>query len=151
MCVLSLFISLQYYAILWTVAHETPLSTGFSRQKYWAGLPCPPPGDLPDPGTAPMSLMSPVLAGRFQPLGPPGKTHLLEQNSEQFLLITSISWLNTTHNMNSRGFRSCCLVAQWCNEAALQAFIYLFLLETIWFVFNLTYIENIFIIVCILY
>ena len=33
----------------WTVARQAPLSVGFSRQKYWSGLPCPPPGDLPDP------------------------------------------------------------------------------------------------------
>jgi len=38
---------------------------GFSRQEYWGGMPCPPPGELPDPGIEPMSLMSPALAGRF--------------------------------------------------------------------------------------
>ena len=38
---------------------------GFSRQEYWSGLPCLPLGDLPNPGTEPMSLMSPALAGRF--------------------------------------------------------------------------------------
>ena len=38
---------------------------GFSRQEYWSGLPCPSPGDLPDPGIVSTSLMSPVLAGRF--------------------------------------------------------------------------------------
>ena len=36
---------------------------GFSRQEHWSGLPCPPPGDLPDPGIKPESLMSPALAG----------------------------------------------------------------------------------------
>ena len=35
----------------WTVAHQAPLSMGFSRQDCWSGLPCPPPGDLPDPGS----------------------------------------------------------------------------------------------------
>ena len=40
------------------VARQTPLSMGFSRQEYWSGLPCPPPGDLPDPGIEPMSLTS---------------------------------------------------------------------------------------------
>ena len=40
-------------------------SMGFSRQEYWSGFPCLPPGDLPDPGIEPRSLMSPVLAGRF--------------------------------------------------------------------------------------
>ena len=49
----------------WTIAHQAPLSMGFSRQEYWSGLPCPPPGDLPDPGIEPVSLMSPALAGRF--------------------------------------------------------------------------------------
>ena len=48
---------------LWTVAGQTPLSMGFSRQEYWSGLPCPPPGDLPDPGIKPVSLRSPALAG----------------------------------------------------------------------------------------
>ena len=38
---------------------------GFSRQEYWSGLPCPPPGDLPDPGTEPASLTSPALPGGF--------------------------------------------------------------------------------------
>ena len=38
---------------------------GFSRQKYWSGLPCSPPGDLPDPGIEPLSLLSPALAGGF--------------------------------------------------------------------------------------
>ena len=41
------------------------LSMGFSRQEYWSGLPCSPPGDLADPGIEPTSLMSPALAGRF--------------------------------------------------------------------------------------
>ena len=42
-----------------------PLSVGFSRQVCWSGLPCPPPGDLPDPGVEPSSLMTPALAGGF--------------------------------------------------------------------------------------
>ena len=46
-------------------AHQAPPSLGFSRQKHWSGLPCPPPGDLPDPGMKPTSLMSPALAGGF--------------------------------------------------------------------------------------
>ena len=39
----------------WTVAHQAPLSMGFSRQEYWTGLPFLSPGDLPDPGIEPMS------------------------------------------------------------------------------------------------
>ena len=48
-----------------TVAHQALLSMGFSRQEFWSGLLCPPPGDLPDPGIELTSLMSPELAGRF--------------------------------------------------------------------------------------
>ena len=50
---------------LWTIAHQSPLFLGFSSQEYWSGMPCPPPGDLPDPGIEPTSLMSPALAGGF--------------------------------------------------------------------------------------
>ena len=39
----------------WTIAHQSSLSVGFSRQEYWSVLPCPPPGDLPDPGKEPDS------------------------------------------------------------------------------------------------
>ena len=44
---------------------QVPLSTGPSRREYWSGWPSPPPGDLPDPGIEPLSLMSSALAGRF--------------------------------------------------------------------------------------
>ena len=44
---------------------QAPLFMGFSRQEYWSGLPCPPPGDLPHSGIEPPSLVPPALAGRF--------------------------------------------------------------------------------------
>ena len=50
MCLLSCFSGVQLFATSWTVALQAPLSIGFSRQQYWSGLPCPCPGDLPDPG-----------------------------------------------------------------------------------------------------
>ena len=53
------------WRIPWTVVCHAPLSIGFSRQEYWNGLPCPPPGDLPDAGIEPVPLTSPALAGRF--------------------------------------------------------------------------------------
>ena len=49
----------------WTVAHQAPLSMGFSRQEYRSGLPFSPSGDLPDSGIEPMSPVSLALAGRF--------------------------------------------------------------------------------------
>ena len=63
--VLSCFSCIQLFVTLWPVAHQAPLSMGFSRQEYWSRLPCLPPGDLPDPGIKPTSLMSPALAGGF--------------------------------------------------------------------------------------
>ena len=62
---LSRFSHVQLFVTLWTVAQQAPLSMGFSRQEYWNGLPCPPPGDLPNPGIKPVSLISPVLQGGF--------------------------------------------------------------------------------------
>ena len=50
-----------------TVAHQAPLSMGFSRQEYWSGLPCPLPGDLPGPVIEPMSIVSPALQAILYP------------------------------------------------------------------------------------
>ena len=63
----------QLFVTLWAVAHQAPLSMGFSRQEYWSALPCPPLGDLPDPGIKAMSLTFPALAGEFFTTEPPGK------------------------------------------------------------------------------
>ena len=54
----------------WTIARQVPLSIGFSRQEYWSGLPCPPPGDLPNPGIKPRS---PALQGDSLLSEPPGR------------------------------------------------------------------------------
>ena len=54
-----------FFVILWTVARQASLSMGFSRQGYRSGLPFLIPGDLPDPGIEPVSLVSPALAGGF--------------------------------------------------------------------------------------
>ena len=62
------FSPVQLYATLWTVTHQASLSTGFSRQEYWSGLPFPSSGDLPDPGINPVSLMSPALQVGSLPL-----------------------------------------------------------------------------------
>ena len=65
LCMLSCFSLVQLFMTLWTVAHQAPLSMGFSRWEYWNGLPCPPPGDLPDPRIEPTPLLSSALADRF--------------------------------------------------------------------------------------
>ena len=61
----SRFCRVRLCVTLWTVARQAPLPMGFSRQEYWSGLPCPPPGNLSDPGIEPTSLMSPALVGGF--------------------------------------------------------------------------------------
>ena len=57
---------------LWTVAFQAPLSMGFSRQEYWSGLPCLPPGNLPDSGIKPTS---PALQADFLPLSHLGSSY----------------------------------------------------------------------------
>ena len=63
--VLSCFSHVRVSATLWTVACQASLYMGFSRQEYWNGLLCPPPGYLSNLGIEPTSLMSPALASRF--------------------------------------------------------------------------------------
>ena len=94
--VLSHFYRVGFFATQWTIAHQAPLSMGFSRQEYCSGLPCPPPGDLPDPAMEPTSPMSPALAGRFFTTSATWEKpqyqhmHRLKRNTEESLL----------HNLN---------------------------------------------------
>ena len=77
-CVLSCFSCIQLFATLWTVVCKAPPSMGFSRQEYWSGLPCPPPGGSSQPRDwSHISCVS--CSGRrvfffFLPLVPPGKS-----------------------------------------------------------------------------
>ena len=83
------------FATPWTVAHQAPLSMGFSRQQHWNGLPCPLIGDLPDPGIEVVSLLSPALAGRF--------------------FTTSATWEVLTPGKPSNFFFGCVIDVQNCN------------------------------------
>ena len=62
---LSYFSSVQLFVTLRTKAFQTSLAIKFFRQQYQSGLPCPPPGDLPDQGIESASLTSPALIGGF--------------------------------------------------------------------------------------
>ena len=78
----------RLFATLWTLAHQAPLSMGFSRLEYWSGLPFLTPGDLPNPGIETTSLASSALAGGFfttEPLGQPKQ--LLECGKFKFCLL----------------------------------------------------------------
>ena len=79
-CVLG---HVRLFATPWTVAYQTPLSMGFSRQEYWSGLPFPSPGDVPDPGIEPTC---PALAGRFLTAEPPGKPQVMVYSFLNLLL-----------------------------------------------------------------
>ena len=70
MCSASLLNHIRLFETPWTVAHQGPLSMGFSRQESWSGWPCPPPGDLPKPGIEPRSSS---LQADSLPSEPPGK------------------------------------------------------------------------------
>ena len=78
-CVLSLFSRVWLFATLWTIEHQALLSMGFSRQEYWSRLPCPPPGDLPDPGIEPKSPVSPALQANSLPLSLQGSKSTILQ------------------------------------------------------------------------
>ena len=69
---LSRFSHAQLCSTLWTVARQAPLSMRFSQQEYWSGLPCLPPGDLPNPGTKPRS---PTLQGILYLLSRKGRDY----------------------------------------------------------------------------
>ena len=72
-CMLSSFSYVWLFVTLWAAAHQGPLSTGFSRQEYWSGLPCPLPGDPPNPGIQPAS---PALQADSLPLSHWGSPQL---------------------------------------------------------------------------
>ena len=65
MCTLSCFSHVGLFGTPWTVARQAPLSMGFPREEYCSGLPFPSPGDLPNAGTEPESLISPDFTGGF--------------------------------------------------------------------------------------
>ena len=69
-CTVLLLSRVWLFTTPWTVARQAPLSMGFSRQEDWSGFPCPPPGDLPNPG---MELRSPTLQEDSLPTELPGK------------------------------------------------------------------------------
>ena len=75
MCICCCFIAKSRLTLgtLWTMTCQAPLSVEFPRQEYWSGLPFSSPGNLPDPGIEPMSLVSPALQVDSIPLAPPGK------------------------------------------------------------------------------
>ena len=75
----------QLFVTPWTVAHQPPLSIGFSRQEYWSGLPFPSPGGLPNPGIKPRS---PALEADTLISEPPGGTITIKSNPIPTVWVT---------------------------------------------------------------
>ena len=90
-CSYTLQSSFQLFGTPWAADHQAPLSTGFSRQEYWSGLPFPPPGNIPDPGIEPGS---PALAGRFFTAKPFQKPHF-PNACMQFLRASLFTYYGT--------------------------------------------------------
>ena len=89
----------QLFATPWPVAHQTTLPVEFSRHDYCSGFPFPTPGDLPEPGIEPASLVSLALAGGFFTTVPPGELQpSASQNvtifiSKAFKDIIKLKWV----------------------------------------------------------
>ena len=102
-CMLRCFSPVRLFETPWTIAHQAPLSMRFFRQEYWSGLPCPPLGDLPNPGIEPASLKSPALRGRFF------TTNTAWSGSLSFLLLMRVIWCQSAHQykvlLNYRTFK----------------------------------------------
>ena len=90
--ILSCFSHVWLFAVLCTVAHQAPLSIRFSRQKYWSGLPCPPSGDLPDPGIEPVSLVYPALPVGSFPLSHRGSSLVILADLKLWLYNCELLW-----------------------------------------------------------
>ena len=91
---ICIFSHVQLFVTPWNIAHQAPLSMGFSRQEYWSGLPFSTPGDLLNPGNKPVSLSPPALASRFFTTVPTGKPlNRYEQDPNPLLNIFYIWWL----------------------------------------------------------
>ena len=123
-CMLSRFSHVQLFAMLWTVACQAPLSRGFSRQEYWSALPCPPPEDLPNPGTEPVFLVSPELTGEFFTTSATWKA--LITPSIQFSRSVVSDTLQPHESQHARTpcpsptpgvYSNSCPSSQWCHPA----------------------------------
>ena len=120
--ILSRFSSVQLFATPWTVACQAPLSMEFFRQEYWSGLPCPPPGDLPDQGWNPRLLCVLHLQAGSLPLAPPGKPILYVYIL--FKIFFSIWFIIAFFKLEDNCFQCC--FGFWCT--------------TLWITYKYTYI-----------
>ena len=136
--------------MLWTITCQASLSMGFSRQEYWSGLPFPPPGDLPDPGSKPMS---PALAGGFFTAESRGKPcrylclnkRLAVPDSYSNLGGKTVSVCVCTHVQKERHQNvsvkfismDCCIAWAWWRDKSSQFVLYYYISREIFFFFSI--------------
>ena len=90
-------------------SRQALLCRGFSRQEYWNGSACPPPGDLPDPGMEPMCLMCPALARGF-----------FTTSATWEALVNHVKEMNVACHSNFVNAFGCCLTSLWCDLRGIQ-------------------------------
>ena len=110
---LSCFSRVPLFATLWTVAHQASLSMGFSRQEYWSGLPCPPPGNLPYPGIEPgfpaLQVDSLLSESWEKPYGSMHESKIQERGQVWCLLFGNLLSSGSSSNWKSES-----IVTQLC-------------------------------------
>ena len=113
---------------LWTVAHQAPLSMSFSRQEYWSGLPCTPPGDLPNPGIEPRTRIEADSLPSEPPRKPKntgvGSLSLLQAN----FLTQESNWgllhcRQIPYQLSYQGSPSSTLLQSLCGSITQQGFL----------------------------
>ena len=85
----------------WTVAHQTPLCMGFSRQEYWCGLPVPSPGDLSDPGIKPASLALQADSILLSHWGSPVYSSVYSLMAFSIFIFLLLSWPSMSRTSSS--------------------------------------------------
>ena len=108
-CCLVTQLCLTLFETPWTVAHQVPLSMGFSRQEYWNGLPCPTPRDFPNPR---IQLPSPILAGRFFTI----LTPVAVQSFSHVWLCDPMDCRRPCPSLSPRAYSNMCPLSQWCHQ-----------------------------------
>ena len=108
--------------MLWTLAGQAHLSMESSRQEYWNGLPCPLPGDLPNPGAKPTSLTSPALAGFYLFFFTTNTTWEKAIEPHSSTLAWKIPWTEEPGRLQSMGSRR--LGHDWVTSLSLFTFMH---------------------------
>ena len=104
------------FVIPWTVAHEAPLS----RQESWSGLPCPPPGDLPEPGIKTVISCVSCLGRQILYHWATWKAQRLNINSSSLcfplMLGIKVSITYDSSNLKNSTYNGCSIIAEWWHQ-----------------------------------